>query len=396
MKDLLKNIKLLSKSKIANKRVFLRVDFNVSLTKNQEIADDIRITKSIPTIKLLQKQKNKIILVSHLGRPNGRDQKYSLKPIALHLQKLFPKNNIILVDDFLSPKGKLQIAEQKTKDIVLLENIRYYPGEQINDDIFAKTLSSLADIYVNDAFGVSHRDAASVVGITKLLPSYCGLLLEKEIQAVKTIMDKPKHAVVAIIGGAKISTKIILLSKLLDVVDYLLLGGGIANTLLLAKGQEIGKSLNEKDKIDEAKKIINLAKKKSVTLVLPEDVAGLENGKQEKTYLASDIAQNFSILDIGPKTEKVFTDIITKAKTIIWNGPVGYCEDKRFAHGTNAIFDAITHNKNAFSLVGGGDTLTSVSGHKDISKITHISTGGGAMLELIEKGTLPGIEALKK
>lgn len=380
MKNLLKGIRLLSINKIKGKRVLLRVDFNVALTIKQTIADHTRILKSVPTIKLLLEQKNKVIIVSHLGRPNGRETKFSLKPIASYLQKLFPKKLVIFINDFLSEKGKVKLSQQTSNNIVVLENIRFYPGEQTNDYVFAKKLSQLADIYVNDAFGVSHRHDASVVGVTKLLPSYCGLLLEKEIKAVSKLMNHPKRPVVAIIGGAKISTKIVLLSKLLDVVNYLLLGGGIANTILQALGQEIGQSLSEKNKLDEAKKIVNLAKKKNVSILLPVDSRAKEN----------------KILDIGPKTEKLFTDIISKAKTIVWNGPVGYAEDRRFAKGTNAIFQAITQNVSAFSLVGGGDTLASVSNNKEIEKITHVSTGGGAMLELVEKGTLPGIEALRK
>ena len=395
MVDLLKNIKLLSQHTITEKRVLLRVDFNVSLTEDLQIADDVRIVKSIPTIKLLLKNNNKIILVSHLGRPKGRDGKSSLKPIAAYLTKAFPENNIILVNDFLSKDGKKQLSEQRENDIILLENIRFYEGEETNDEEFSKQLSTLADAYVNDAFGVSHRNAASVVGITKLLPSYCGLLLEEEVRAVEKIMENPKRPVVAIIGGAKISTKIIILSKLLDAVGTLILGGGLANTFLLAEGYEVGKSLVEKDQIDEAKRIISLALEKNVTLVLPADSAGLENNSIEKTYKTDSIPPDFSILDIGPETQSTASDIISKANTILWNGPVGFAEDKRFAKGTQAVFQSIVQNTHAFSLVGGGDTLACVSGNKDIDKITHVSTGGGAMLELIENGTLPGIEALR-
>lgn len=372
MADLLRNIKLLSQGTIENKRVLLRVDFNVPLTENLQIADDVRIVKSIPTIKLLLKNNNKIIIVSHLGRPKGRDEKLSLKPIFDYLTKIFPQNTTTLVDDFIA-------QPQTSSDITLLENIRFYEGEDKNDEAFIKQLANLADVYVNDAFGVSHRDASSVVGITKLLPSYCGLLLEQEITAVGKIMENPKKPVVAIIGGAKISTKIILLKKLLDVVDTLILGGGIANTFLLAQGQDVGNSLVEKDQVNEAKRIISRAQEKNINLVLPIDNAGLEN----------------KILDIGPKTQKLFAEIIEKANTIIWNGPVGLAENARFAKGTQSIFQAIVRNTKAFSLVGGGDTLASVSGNPNINKITHISTGGGAMLELIEKGTLPGIEALR-
>ncbi len=361
MAGLLKNINLLSQNKIENKRVLLRVDFNVPLDENLNITDDTRITAAVPTIQLLLRNNNKIILVSHLGRPQGRDAKLSLKPVADYLKKAFPQNTITLVADILT-------QSPTPNDITLLENIRFFEGEDKNDHAFAKQLASLADVYVNDAFGVSHRDAASVVGITTILPSYCGCLLEKEITAVTKIMNNPKRPLVAIIAGAKISTKIILLEKLLDVVDYLLLGGVIANTFLQNQEPEI------------TQKILNQAKKKNVSLILPIDTVVFED----------------KILDIGPKTQKLFAEIIKKANTIIWNGPVGYAEDARFAKGTQSIFRAITQNNQAFSLVGGGDTLASVSGNPDISKITHVSTGGGAMLELIEKGTLPGIEALRE
>jgi len=396
MVDLLKNIKLLSQHTITGKRVLLRVDFNVPLTEDLHIADDVRIVKSLPTIELLLKNNNKVIVISHLGRPKGREAKSSLKPVADYLVKAFPANTIIFIDDFLSEEGKKQLHSQTRDDIILLENIRFYKGEESNDETFTKELANIADVYVNDAFGVSHRDAASVVSITKLLPSYCGLLLEQEIRAVANIMDNPKRPVVAIIGGAKISTKIVFLAKLIAVVDTLILGGGLANTFLLAKGHEVGKSLVEKDQVDEAKRIISQATEKNVTLVLPVDATGLENDTIEKTYKTNSIPENFSILDIGPETEHITSEIISRANTILWNGPVGYCEDKRFAKGTDLILSAIINNDHTFSLVGGGDTLACLSGNKDIDKITHVSTGGGAMLELIENGTLPGIEALRQ
>ncbi len=393
MTDLLKNIKLLSTNNVANKRVLLRVDFNVSLTPEKTTTDTIRITKALPTIELLLKNNNKIILVSHLDRPEKRDSKYSLLPIGDYLQTLLPENRIILVEDFLSPTGKEQLAQQLPNEIILLENIRFYPGEQTNDEEFAKQLASLADVYVNDAFGVSHRNDASVVGIPKLLPSFCGLLLEKEMNAVTTIMENPKKPVVAIIGGAKISTKIVVLEKLLGVLDYLLLAGGLANTFLLSEGVEIGQSLAEKDKVEEAKRITEIAKEKGAILLLPLDAVGLEDGV-EKTYPVSNIPLRFSMLDIGPQTQAAYKQVIAKAKTIIWNGPVGKTEDSRFTAGTNTLFDTIVQNKEAFSLGGGGDTLAAIS-KKETNANMYVSTGGGAMLELIENGTLPGIEALR-
>ncbi len=394
MQGLFKNIKLLNAHTIENKRVVLRVDFNVTLTVEKTIADPIRISKTVPTIELLLKHNNKVILVSHFDRPEKRDSKYSLKPVADYLQSVFSNKKVVLVDDFLSQKGKEQLVNQTANEIILLENIRFYKGEQANDTAFAKQLAALGDVYINDAFGVSHRNETSIVGIPQLLPSYCGLLLEKEIDAVAKITHNPKQPVVAIIGGAKISTKIIFLSKLIHFVNYLLLGGGIANTFLLAKGHEIGQSLAEKDHVKEAQDIFRLAKEKNVALLLPTDFVGLEENL-EKTYSLNEFSQNFSILDIGPKTKVAFSTVVNKARTIIWNGPVGYFEDPRFAKGTDFIFEAIVQNKEAFSVIGGGDTLAAVAKKEDIKNIGHISTGGGALLELIENGTLPGIEALR-
>lgn len=394
MTDILKDIKLLSKHEIKNKRVLLRVDFNVTLSKNLEIVDDIRILKSLPTIKLLLKNKNKIIIVSHLGRPQKRDKKFSLSPVASYLKSIFPNNKVILIDDFLSEKDQEILKNQTEKDIILLENIRFYKQEQENNQEFAKKLATLGNVYINDAFGVSHRKDVSVFGITKYLPSYCGLLLEKEIETVSKIMDHPKKPVVAIIGGAKISTKILFLSKLINIVDFILLGGGLANTLLTAQGVSLGKSLSEKNQTEKAKEILEMAKKQRVKIVLPKDGSGLEEEK-EKTYLINQVPDDFSILDIGPETQAEFGKIIDSASTIIWNGPVGFCEDERFKRGTDFIFYSIAQNTNAYSLVGGGDTLAAVSKKDLLDKITHVSTGGGAMLELIENATLPGLEALK-
>ena len=393
MTDILKNIKLLSENVIENKRVLLRVDFNVTLSENLEIVDDIRIEKSLPTISLLLKNKNKIIIVSHLGRPKDREKKYSLSPIAAYLKTQFPEKNIMLVDDFLSENGGEILKNQAENDIILLENIRFYKGEQTNENEFSRQLAKLADIYINDAFGVSHRNDASITGVPKILPSYCGLLLEEEVKAVEKIMNNPKQPLVVIIGGAKISTKIIFLSKLLLIADYILLGGGLANTLITAQGLKLGKSLYEKDQLEKAKEILFTAGKHDTKIILPKDALGLENDK-EKTYLINEIPDDFSILDIGDKTKEEFGEIISQAKTIIWNGPLGFCEDQRFTNGTDFIFNAIAENSDAYSLIGGGDTLASVS-KKDLSKISHVSTGGGAMLQLIENGTLPGLDSLR-
>lgn len=397
MRDILSQIKIISKNIPSGKRVLLRVDFNVTLTEKRSIADDARIRQSLPTIRLILQKSNKLILVSHLDRPEKRDPKYSLRAVAARLQILFSKYKILLVDDFLSDKGEEQIRHQKANEIILLENIRFYKEEKANNLLFAKKLASLADVFVNDAFGVSHRNDASVVSVPKFIPSFAGLLLEKEIKKISSIVSNPKKPFVAIIGGAKISTKIEFLSKLINIADYLLLGGGIANTFLLATGKEIGKSLVEKDQVRKARNLIEHAKKKQTKIILPIDAICQKNNSPETFICKTDvIPSNTSIKDIGPQAQREFGHIIRKAGTIVWNGPIGYYEDSSFSNGTDFLYSAIVYNSTASSLVGGGDTLVAIAKNKDLDKITHISTGGSAMLELIENGTLPGIEALKK
>ena len=402
-------IKTIKDHAVQNKRVLLRVDFNVSLDEEGSIADDAKMKETLPTIHLLLKEKNKLIIISHLGRPasanasagkpEGRDKAFSLGVVAERLQKLLPKECMVtLVDDFFTAIGQRQIAQQKENEIMLLENIRFYKEEQANNEEFAKKLAQLGDIYVNDGFGVSHRQEASIVGIPKFLPSYAGLLLEKEVNAISALMKNPQRPFVAIIGGAKIDTKIGLLSKLLSLVDTLIIGGALANTFFLARGYDVGKSIAQPDKKDAARDLIDLARQKNRALLLPLDVIVGNPDDAKNSGLpvrVNAIPGDQFALDIGPETETLFCSAIARAKTIVWNGPVGYAENALFAHGTDTLYNAITQNIHAFSLVGGGDTLASIANKKHNSRITHISTGGGAMLELIEKGTLAGIEALK-
>ncbi|MEX1052438.1 MAG: phosphoglycerate kinase [Patescibacteria group bacterium] len=394
-----KHVKYIDRAHINNKTVLLRVDFNVALTKSAKVADDYRIRQSIPTIKYLLSKKNKILLISHLGRPNNKETKLSLKPVVKHLQKLLPKNKIDLVEDFTTEKGIKKIESQKTNEVLMLENIRYYKEEQKNTPSFSKKLASLADVFVNDAFGVSHRENASVTGVAKFVPSYGGLLLKKEIETISKILNNPKKPYVAIIGGAKISTKIEFVDKLLGFTDFLLIGGGVADTMLKAQGFEIGKSLTDKKEEKLAKKLFDLAKKKKTEIVLPLDVVignSTATNNLTETRKIGNVPKQKYILDIGPETEARFGSIISEAKTIVWNGPLGYFENKLFRRGTDFIYYAITQNSKALSIVGGGSTLAAISKKEYLEKITHISTGGGAMLEFIEKGTLPGIEALKR
>lgn len=393
------NIKYIDEENISGKKVLMRVDFNVSLTSDKlSISDDARITQALPTIKLLLQNKNKLILISHLGRPKERDPKLSLEIVARRLHELIPEYDVVLINDFMHEKDRKRIETQKENEIIMLENIRFYKEEKANDQNFAKTLSSLGEIFVNDAFGVCHREDASVVGITKYLPSYCGLLLKKEVEMISKVIKNPKKPVVAIIGGAKISTKINLLGKLMDITDYLLVGGGLANTFFCAQGYKIGHSYCEIAEVESAKKLLFMAAQKNTSLVLPTDV--IENDCTDadtagQIRKVSEITEKGCILDIGPETQAKFGSIIMQAKTIIWNGPVGYIENPGFRRGTDFIYYSIAQNSQAVSIVGGGDTLAAISKKEYLDKITHISTGGGAMLELIEKGTLPGIEALK-
>lgn len=389
-------MKYIDEAQITNKRVLLRVDFNVSLNPNHTIADDARIRMSLPTIEYLLKHHNKVILIAHLGEPEKRNAADSLIRVSRRLQEYFPHNKIQFVEDFT--KNADALKDQKDNEIILLENIRFYPGETKNDPEFTKQLAKLGDVYVDDAFSVAHRKHASIVGLPTLLPSYAGLLLKKEITSLEMIMKHPQKPFVAIMGGKKISTKIKFINKLVTVADYLLLGGGLANTFLLAGGLTLGDSLADKDELALAKKLLALAKKEKTEIVLPQDAVVGPNLHAQQTTIkkVEDIDKNDLVLDIGPETQADFGSIIAKARTIVWNGPVGYMENPHFKRGTDFLYYSITENRQAISIVGGGDTLAAINNKEYLDKITHISMGGGAMLEFIENGTLPGIEALKK
>lgn len=383
-------MKYLSQTPLNNSRVLLRTDYNVALTKTHSIADDNRIRASLPTIQRLLSGKNRVIIISHLGRPEGTDSKLSLEPVRKALEKYIPGYNVILVTDF---KKQTQLFKNQTaNDILLLENIRFHKEEEQNDHSFAKDLSYLGDIYVNDAFSVSHRASASIVGIPKLLPSLAGLSLEGEFEHLSSLLTNPKHPFTALIGGGKISTKLSLLESLLAKVDKLLLGGGLATTCLQAKGLEIGKSISEPSLISQAK---NLVEKHQDKLVLPVDVIVENIDGKAQTRIIHDIQPQEIIRDIGPQTITLFSEELASSQTILWNGPVGFFEIPPYGEGTEKLYNAIIRNKHAVKIVGGGDSLAALSKFKDFQKqFTHVSTGGGAMLEFLEKGTLPGIEAL--
>ena len=394
------DIKYIDDVELEGKTILLRADFNVSLNPNYlSIADDERIRQVIPTIKYLLKRKNKLILASHLGRPKGeRVQKFSLQIVCNQIKEYLPDYDIRLIQDFLTEPEET-FKNQKENEIFVYENTRFYPGEKKNDPEFAKKMASHADVFVNDAFGVSHREDASVVGVTNYLPSYGGLLLKKEIQMLSMILKKPEKPFVAAIGGAKIETKIKVLDRMMELADHLIIAGALANTFLYAQGIEVGASLVEKDKAELAQKLLFKAAQNDTSVILPSDC--VVGNSQELEYggcvcKISEVPKDKQILDIGPETTARIGTIIAKAKTIVWNGPVGYFENIHYRQGTDFMYYAITNNEDAVSIVGGGDTLAAISKKEYLEKLTHISTGGGAMLEFIEKGTLPGIEALKK
>lgn len=376
---------------VSNKKILLRVDYNVDLDKEGKILSDFRIRQSLETIKFLLKKSKKIIIISHLGRPEGKDKKLSLEPIAKHLEKIL-KHKIIFVDDCIGQRVKDTIDNSK-ETIFLLENLRFYKEEENNDESFAKKLAELADVYVNDAFGVSHRLNASVAAITKFLPSYIGFLMQKEIENLSKVKNNADHLFVIVLGGAKISTKLPLIKAFLDKADYILLGGGLANTIWKAWGFNVGKSLVEEKMIEEAK---SLGSQKA-ELILPGDlvVASDFGAKESKVKEIGEIENKDIIVDIGPIAAKTFADIIKNAKTVLWNGPMGYWENKEFREGTKKIAKAIAQNKN-FTVVGGGETLTVVEDLKLLDKYDFVSTGGGAMLDFLTSDDLPALKVLKQ
>lgn len=383
-------IKYIDYSPIQNQAVLLRVDFNVPL-ENGTVSDDTRIIQVIPTIKKLLEENNRLILVSHLGKPEGRDPKLSLSQIFPALQKYLPEQKIQFVEDFEATPPSFG-----ENHIALLENIRFYPGEKANDPEFAKKLASLATTYVDDAFSVCHRKDASIVGVPKLLPSFGGLLLKKEITALDSLLKNPRRPFVAVLGGSKISTKLPLLQKLVTLADKILLGGGIANNFLAAKGLQIGQSIIENDQIEAAKALISAHE---LLFLLPTDVIVGKKGDPSippANKNVSELSPDDAIFDIGPKTQAAFADAIQDAKTLIWNGPVGFFEQPNYKAGTDAVFTAIVSNPNITSVIGGGDTLAAIHDKDGVDKISHISTAGGAMLTYIADGTLPGIQALEQ
>lgn len=381
---------------VAGKKVLVRVDFNVPLNDKGEITDDTRITASLPTIQYLLEQKAAVILMAHLGRPKGQVKpELSLAPVAKHLGKLLGKK-ILFAPDCVGEAAQAAASKLKPGHILLLENLRFHKEEEKNDMEFAEKLASLAELYVNDGFGVSHRAHASVEGVTHFLPAAAGFLLEKEIQYVGQAVTNPLHPFVAIIGGAKVSDKIGVISNLLDKVDTLLIGGGMANTFLAAQGYKMGKSLVEEDKLDLAKELLAKAKKNKVNMLLPTDLvmaAAFAPDAEHVTEKVKNLNQAYMALDIGAETSKAYAEALADAKMIVWNGPMGVFEMDAFCKGTEAVAKAVAKSR-ATSIVGGGDSVAAIEKLGLAKRITHISTGGGASLEYLEGKVLPGVAAL--
>ena len=395
------NKKTIKDIDVKGKKVLVRVDFNVPLSKEnkEEIADDARIKAAIPTIDYLLENGACVILMSHLGRPKGEAKpEFALKPVANWLENHYKdKFHFFPSPEVVDDKVKEEVANLKEGEVCLIENTRFVKGETKNDESFAKELASLADIYVNDAFGTSHRAHSSNVGVASLLPSAVGLLIEKEIDIMGKALEDPEHPFVAILGGAKVSDKIGVIDNLINKVDTILIGGGMAYTFLKAQGKEIGKSLLEEDKMDLSLDLIKKAKANNVEILLPIDAViadEIKAGVDTQVVDIDSIPTDKEALDIGPKTAEMFAEKIKNAKTVVWNGPMGVFEIKEFSNGTYEVAKALA-DSSALTIVGGGDSALAIemAGLKD--KITHVSTGGGASLEFLEGKTLPGIAAIE-
>lgn len=390
-------MKYLDSIDVSNKRVLVRVDFNVPMDKSGNVTDDTRVRASLATINYIVARGGKAIVASHLGRPKGkRVEEYSLKPVAPILSSLL-KKNVPFVDDCIGDAATSALSQMKAGDVILLENLRFHPGEDKNDEAFASELAKLCDVYVNDAFAVSHRAAASNTAITKFVPvCAAGFLLKNEIEYFHKAMGNPVRPLVAISGGAKVSDKITVLENLLDKVDVLIVGGGMAFTFIKARGGQIGKSLCEPDMLELANKIMDKAKAKNVKFLLPTDAVIAEAPSADavtRVVDAANIPEGWMGLDIGPASIAAFSEAIRSAKTLVWNGPLGMFELAPFSRGTFDLVKAAV-DSGALTIVGGGDTDTAIHQTGLSDKISYISTGGGAFLELLEGKTLPAVAAL--
>lgn len=381
---------------VKGKRVFCRVDFNVPM-ENGNVTDDTRIRAALPTIQYLSEQGAKVILASHLGRPKGKVvEELRLTPVAKRLSELLNKN-VAKSNEAYGEIAKSEVDKLGEGDVLLLENVRFYPGEEKNDPELAKSFAQLADVYVNDAFGAAHRAHASTEGIAKHLPAVSGLLMEKELDVLGKALSNPERPFTAIIGGAKVKDKIGVIDNLLEKVDNLIIGGGLAYTFVKAKGYEIGKSLLEEDKIDLANSFMQKAEEKGVKFYMPVDVVvadDFSNDANTREVAIDAIPADWEALDIGPKTREIYADVIKSSKLVIWNGPMGVFEIDKFANGTKKVAQALAEASDTYSVIGGGDSAAAVEKFGLAEKMSHISTGGGASLEFMEGKQLPGVVAL--
>jgi len=390
------NKKTIKDVDLKGKKVLMRVDFNVPLNAEKKITDETRISAALPTINYVLGEGAKVILCSHLGRPKGEFKpEFSLEPVAKRLEEIFP-GKVSFAKDIIGESAKELTEKVGQGEVVLLENLRFHKEETGNDAEFAKKLASYADIYVNDAFGTAHRAHASTAGIAEYLPAVSGLLIAKELEFLGGALADPKRPFVAILGGAKVSDKIGVISSLLERVDKLIIGGGMAYTFLKALGNDVGTSILEEDKIELAKDLMNKAKKRGVEMLLPVDTvyaAKFDNDADRKVFKRHEQKGGYTGLDIGPETREIFSEAVKDAKTVVWNGPVGVFEMENFRHGTEAVANALAAT-DAVTIIGGGDSAAAIKKLGFADRVSHISTGGGASLEFLEGKELPGIVAL--
>jgi phosphoglycerate kinase len=382
---------------VRGKRVLVRVDFNVPLADGL-VTDDTRVRAALPTLRYLVDHGAKVIVMSHLGRPKGEpDPQYSLRPVRRVLQRLLGRN-VVFVDDIVGPEAHEAVDRMVDGEIIMLENVRFDPGEKTNDPEFAKKLASLADIYVNDAFGAAHRAHASTEGVAHFLPAYAGLLLAREVETLTAMLSKPERPFVAILGGSKVSDKFGVIDRLLDCVDTLIIGGGMCFTLLVAKGISVGDSIVEQEWVEPAKAMLSKALDKGVEIMLPVDFViadAIEPDAETRIVSREEIPAGMMGLDIGPTTVELFKGEISQARTIFWNGPMGVFEMAPFENGTKQVAFAVTRNNRAVSVVGGGDSVAALKKFDLEERVTFVSTGGGASMKLLEGSSLPGLAALQ-
>lgn len=392
------DIKTIEGVDVRGKRVLVRVDFNVPV-KDGVVGDDTRIRAALPTISYLVEHGAKVILMSHLGRPAGEgyEEKFTLAPAAARLAELI-EAPVVFASDTIGEDARAKVADLSEGSIVVLENLRFDKREKKNDPAFCEELASLADLYVNDAFGTAHRAHASTAGVAALLPSYAGFLLAGEVDTLSGMLDAPECPFVAILGGSKVSDKVGVIDALIDKADTIIIGGGMCFTFLLAEGKQVGTSLKEEDWVERAGEMIQKAKAAGVKLLLPVDIVAADAFAEDAAKVtcgADSIPEDMMGLDIGPKTEELYASAIAQGATVFWNGPMGVFEMKAFEHGTKAVAEAVAANTQAATIIGGGDSVAAVNKFELADQMTFISTGGGASMELVEGKPLPGVEALR-